>query len=65
MTQPIIGMSAPFQHRTRIYAIEVLACGHYGKRGDPETIAQRVAQGKRRQCRHCAAEPSRASAQRA
>ena len=54
-SQPITGMSAPFQHRTRIYALEILACGHAGQRGYPATIQQRIAQGVRRHCRVCAA----------
>lgn len=53
-SQPITGMSAPFQHRTRIYALEVLACGHEGQRGYPATIQARISAGVRRQCRQCA-----------
>jgi hypothetical protein len=64
MIQPIIGMSAPFQHGTRIYAIEQLACGHPGQRSYPETIQQRLAHGQRRRCRHCAAARQRPAAAR-
>lgn len=55
MTQPITGMSRPFQHGTRIYATEILACGHPGQRGYPPAIQQRIAQGVRRRCPQCAA----------
>jgi hypothetical protein len=53
MLQPIVGQSAPFQHRTRIYAVEQLACGHPGQRAYPQTIQRRIAQGVRRRCWRC------------
>lgn len=53
-SQKVTGMSAPFQHRTRIYALEILACGHAGQRGYPATIQARITQGQRRRCPQCA-----------
>lgn len=56
-TQPITGMSAPFKHRTRLYATEILACGHEGQRGYPQAIQRRIALGLRRRCMKCGKPP--------